>query len=174
MIQKKYESQNKLQDIKSETEIETHSNQSMKSMDQSQQLVHQDSASGSDSDMGLPPPLPVSKPKGFGLNLAIGGLGLSTLAKNDGGKTAEEMGDLQVLKENLQNKKQTAVSPGSSSSGGGGDGSDSDAGLPPPLPLPKPKGLNLSLAIGGLGLSTLAKTEGGKTAEEMGDMQVLK
>ena len=83
----------------------------MKSIDQSQQLVHQDSASGSDSDMGLPPPLPVSRPKGLGLSLAIGGLGLSTLAKNDGGKTAEEMGDLLVLKENLENKKKALISP---------------------------------------------------------------
>jgi len=49
--------------------------------------------------MGLPPPLPPSRPAKLGLSLAIGGLGLSTLAKNDGGKTAEEMGDLQVLKE---------------------------------------------------------------------------
>ena len=49
--------------------------------------------------MGLPPPLPPSKPQKLGLSLAIGGLGLSTLAKNDEGRTAEEIGDLQVLKE---------------------------------------------------------------------------
>ena len=52
--------------------------------------------SESDSDQGLPPPLP-KKPLGFKMpGLAIGGLGISTLAK-DGGKTAEEMGDMQVL-----------------------------------------------------------------------------
>ena len=46
----------------------------------------------SDSDAGLPPPIPMTKPKGLpGLN--IGGLGLSTLA-NNGGKTAEELGDM--------------------------------------------------------------------------------
>ena len=48
-----------------------------------------------DSDAGLPPPIPVKKP--FAMpNLKIGGLGLSTLA-GDGGKTAEELGDMQVL-----------------------------------------------------------------------------
>jgi len=47
--------------------------------------------------MGLPPPI-VSKPAGgFKIpGLAIGGLGLSTVAK-DGGKTAEELGDMQAL-----------------------------------------------------------------------------
>ena len=51
---------------------------------------------------------------------------------------------------------------------------DSDDGLPPPLPKPKPAGLGgLKLQIGGLGLSTLAKVDGGKTAEEMADMEVL-
>ncbi len=53
----------------------------------------------SDSDLGLPPAIPCRK--GFELpKLAIGGLGLSTLAKVDGGKTAEEMADLEVLKNN--------------------------------------------------------------------------
>lgn len=57
-------------------------------------LKHQDSSS---SDDGLPPPLPVAKT--FALpKLAIGGLGLSTVAK-DGGKTAEELGDMQILSE---------------------------------------------------------------------------
>jgi len=42
--------------------------------------------------MGLPPPLPAYKPKGLGFNLKIGGLGLSTVAK-DGEKTAEELAD---------------------------------------------------------------------------------
>jgi hypothetical protein len=52
--------------------------------------------SDSDSDAGLPPPIP-KKPLGFKMpGLAIGGLGISTLAK-DGGKTAEELGDMQSL-----------------------------------------------------------------------------
>jgi len=54
--------------------------------------------------LGLPPAIPCRK--GFELpRLAIGGLGLSTLAKDDGGKTAEEMADLEVLK---NNQKQNA------------------------------------------------------------------
>jgi hypothetical protein len=40
------------------------------------------------SDDGLPPPLPPSQPKGFSLGLNLGGLGLSTIAK-EGEKTAE-------------------------------------------------------------------------------------
>lgn len=56
-------------------------------------IKHQDS--DSDSDAGLPPPIPIART--FAMpKLAIGGLGLSTVAK-DGGKTAEEMGDMQVL-----------------------------------------------------------------------------
>ena len=47
--------------------------------------------SGSDSDEGLPPPLPVATRPSF--NLKIGGLGLSTIAK-EGQKTAEEMADM--------------------------------------------------------------------------------
>ena len=46
-----------------------------------------------DSSDGLPPPLPVKSKPGFKLNVA--NLGLSTLAKVDGGKTAEEMADLE-------------------------------------------------------------------------------
>jgi hypothetical protein len=52
-------------------------------------LKDQDSDS---SNAGLPPPLPVYRT--FALpKLAIGGLGLSTVAK-DGEKTAEEIGDM--------------------------------------------------------------------------------
>jgi hypothetical protein len=47
--------------------------------------------SSSDSDAGLPPPLPI---KNMGFKLAVGGLGLSTLANNANGKTAEEMADM--------------------------------------------------------------------------------
>lgn len=88
------------------------------------------SNSSSDSDQGLPPAIPVTKPQGFALKLAIGGLGLSNLAKTEGGKTAEEMGDLEVLKANKQNNQSSK----SSSSAGPGSESDSDEGLPPPLP----------------------------------------
>lgn len=63
--------------------------------------------------MGLPPPVPPKKPAGLSLNLAIGGLGLSTLAKTEGGKTAEEVGDMMILKENAKPKQQDQ---GSSSS----------------------------------------------------------
>jgi len=64
----------------------------------------------SDSDSGLPPPIPeieMRKPSGF--SLAIGGLGLSTVAK-DGEKTAEEMADMQVLKEAKQKPKEKSDS----------------------------------------------------------------
>ena len=47
----------------------------------------------SDSDTGLPPPIPVSKPKGLTLNLADKGLVLSTVAQGENGKTAEQMAD---------------------------------------------------------------------------------
>ena len=119
-------------------------------------MMHQDSGS---SDDGLPPVLPVTKT--FALpKLAIGGLGLSTLAK-DGGKTAEELGDLQVL--NDAKKRPQSKSSKSQSE------SDSDDGLPPPLPS-KPLGFKIpGLAVSGLGISTIAK-DGEKTAEEMGDM----
>jgi hypothetical protein len=106
------------------------------------------------------------------LKLAIGGLGLSTLAKTEGGKTAEEMGDLEVLKANQKNNGSSK----SSSSAGPGSESDSDEGLPPPIPPRAPglPGLALpKLAIGGLGLSTLAKIDGGKTAEELADMETF-
>ena len=92
--------------------------------------------------------------------LKIGGLGLSTLA-NNGGKTAEELGDMQVLMD-AKNKPKSESSYSDS---------DSDAGLPPPIPVKKPMAMP-NLKIGGLGLSTLAG-DGGKTAEELGDMQVL-
>ena len=124
------------------------------------------SSSGSeDSDAGLPPPMPVSRPVGMNLNLNIGGLGLSTLAKTDGGKTAEELGDMMTIKENMQRSKQQQDSTSSS---------DSDAGLPPPLPVRRPLGMDLKLPIGSLGLSTLAKNDGDKTAEQLGDEQTLK
>jgi len=106
------------------------------------------------------------------LKLAIGGLGLSTLAKTEGGKTAEEMGDLEVLKANQKNNGSSK----SSSSAGPGSESDSDEGLPPPIPSRAPglPGFTLpKLAIGGLGLSTLAKVDGGKTAEELADMETF-
>lgn len=52
-----------------------------------------------------------------------------------------------------------------------GSDSSSDAALPPPLPVNNRVSSFLpKLAIGGLGLSTVAKTEGGKTAEEIADM----
>jgi len=58
---------------------------------------HITKSSDSDSDLGLPPPIPVQK--AFQLpKLAISGLGLSTLAKNAGGKTAEEIADMEILK----------------------------------------------------------------------------
>ena len=59
----------------------------------------------SDSDDGLPPPIPTKKPPfilGFKLNVA--GLGISTLAQGDG-QTAEQMADSQVLKQSIQQKK---------------------------------------------------------------------
>ena len=99
-------------------------------------------------------------------------MGLSTLAKTEGGKTAEEMGDLEVLKANQKNNGSSK----SSSSAEPGSESDSDEGLPPPIP-PKAPGLPgfalPKLAIGGLGLSTLAKVDGGKTAEELADMETF-
>jgi hypothetical protein len=58
-----------------------------------------DKGDSSDSDMGLPPPLPLklNNRTTFMPKLAIGNLGLSTLAKNEGGKTAEEMADAEIL-----------------------------------------------------------------------------
>jgi hypothetical protein len=38
----------------------------------------------------------MSKPKGLALNLAIKGLGLSTLAQNADGKTAEQAADEEL------------------------------------------------------------------------------
>lgn len=56
------------------------------------------------------------------------------------------------------------------------DSLDSDDGLPLPLPPPKLNAglqMKLGLNLGGLGLSTVAK-DGGKTAEELADLNVLK
>ena len=51
----------------------------------------------SSSDDYIPPPVPQPGAKpGFGLKLAIGGLGLSTVAGADG-KTAEEQADAAIL-----------------------------------------------------------------------------
>jgi len=97
--------------------------------------------------------------------LRIDGLGLSTLAKNAGGKTAEELADMQILKDQKNAAKKKAPS---------NSDSDSDAGLPPPIPVNNPSKVLPKLNIGGLGLSTLAKGDGEKTAEEMADMQTLK
>lgn len=97
----------------------------------------------------------------------MGGLGLSTVAR-DGGKTAEEMADMKTLVESQQ-QKNAERQPSDSSSNYGSD--SSDAGLPPPLP-PSNK-LGLKLNVGGLGLSTVAK-DGGKTAEELGDIAALR
>jgi len=48
--------------------------------------------------------MPVQKPTGFVMpKLAVGGLGLSTLAKNDG-KTAEQEADENTLIENKKKK----------------------------------------------------------------------
>jgi hypothetical protein len=101
----------------------------------------------SDSDDGLLPPLPVesAKPK---LSLPIGGLGLSTVAQ-EGAITAEQMADMQTLKEVKQQKSQPVEQVSS----------DSDEGLPPPIPGSKPK-VHLGLKLGGLGLSTLAGENG--------------
>mmetsp|Transcript_26470 Transcript_26470/g.40405 ORF Transcript_26470/g.40405 Transcript_26470/m.40405 type:complete len:195 (-) Transcript_26470:6192-6776(-) len=107
MQQKSKFMSNQLPDIKSETELQTHSNKH----DESKMESHgsrgshegappnfQMLADDSDSDMGLPPPLPIagSRP-GLGLSLALGGLGLSTVAQ-DGGKTAEQMADEETYK----------------------------------------------------------------------------
>lgn len=78
----------------------------------------------SDSDTGLPPPLPQKK---TGFSLAIGGLGLSTLA-GEGGKTAEQIADMKTYNDSKKQKK--VPEPDS--------GSDSDLPMPPPVPLSKP------------------------------------
>ncbi len=61
--------------------------------------------------MGLPPPLPLklNNRTTFMPKLAIGNLGLSTLAKNEGGKTAEEMADAEILDQNKKQKKDQIV-----------------------------------------------------------------
>ena len=60
-------------------------------------------ADSSDSDLGLPPVVPAQQPKslkGFVPSLKIGGLGISTIAREgDGGKTAEQIADMQVLRD---------------------------------------------------------------------------
>ena len=66
----------------------------MKTLAQAKAKPKVESSHSSDSDEGLPPPIPQSKPMGF--KLAIGGLGLSTIAK-EGQKTAEEIADMQTL-----------------------------------------------------------------------------
>ena len=53
------------------------------------------------------------------------------------------------------------------------DSEDSDAGLPPPIPAQKSTFIP-KLSIGGLGLSTVSNLQGGKTAEEVADMEHLK
>lgn len=59
------------------------------------QKPDEEETSDSDSDLGLPPPIPMSSNASkFLPKLRIGGLGLSTLAKNDGGPTAEQMADM--------------------------------------------------------------------------------
>lgn len=110
--------------------------------------------------------------------LRIGGLGLSTLAKGDNDKTAEQLADMAVLN---QDKKPAGVDAASSYSDTErvenmyeNASSSSDAALPPPIPVQNkmPRVLP-KLAIGGLGLSTVAKVDGGKTAEEMADAAIL-
>jgi len=83
----------------------------------------------------------------------------------DGGKTAEELGDMQAL----HDAKNKPNDQSSSSGSGSGSGTDSDEGLPPPIPPENKLSFLPKLAIGGLGISTLAK-DGEKTAEEIGDM----
>ena len=63
--------------------------------------------SGSDSDEGLPPPIPVASRPSF--NLKIGGLGLSTIAK-EGKKTAEEIADMQTLAQSKLKPKKSSSS----------------------------------------------------------------
>ena len=146
----------------------------------------------SDSDDGLPPPIPPKQ--SFSLKLRVDGLGPSTLALGNG-KTAEQMADEQVLQQSIQQKKlinnqldknleqdlqnqsmsqkslKLEPQPAENVYTFADDDSSSD-GLPPPIPVKSNPGFKL--AIGGLGLSTLAKTEGGKTAEELADMEQVK
>jgi hypothetical protein len=98
---------------------------------------------------------------GFALpKLAVGGLGLSTLAKVEGGKTAEELADMETF---IKSKEAASKPKGSSSDSSGSSDcpgtanerspsnqlptsqgeepafnkefdSDSSGGLPPPLP----------------------------------------
>ena len=61
------------------------------------------------SDAGLPPPLPVTAPKGLP-SLKMAGLGLSTLKAPGQDKTAEEMADLAALHEAKNQKKDSSSS----------------------------------------------------------------
>ena len=169
---------NDLHDIKSETEIESNVLESVHSKKLLSQKSNEQSAKDIDSDSSgaLPPPLPVPpKAPNMKLKLAIGGLGLSTLAKGDQDKTAEELADMALL-----NQGKPGAADDASSNSDGKEAADdnasssSDAALPPPLPVQsfKPSVLP-KLAIGGLGLSTIAKVDGGKTAEELADAAIL-
>lgn len=94
---------NQLHDIRSETEVESFSNiqesvnskkaASQKSVNSMNMKMHQEGSDNtdSDSDDGLPPPLPLRKGPALSLpKLQIKGLGISTLASADnGGRTAE-------------------------------------------------------------------------------------
>ena len=108
----------------------------------------------------------MSKPKGLALNLAIKGLGLSTVTQNVDGKTAEQAADEELY---LQEKKKQ-MPPATKDEA---SDSDSDLGLPPPLPVSKPKGLGLNLAIKGLGISTLSNAPSGMTAEQLADADII-
>ena len=69
--------------------------------------------------------------------LAVGGLGLSTLAKNNE-KTAEQLADEQLFRSSQAvQKKEKEPSPAAESS------SDSDTALPPQVPPNKPVALPL-------------------------------
>ena len=93
----------------------------------------------------------------------------------DGGKTAEEMADMQTLKDSQQAQQIKIQDMGHRKQMGPGEysDSDSDAGLPPPIPA-KRQGFIPKLSIGGLSLSTVANAAGDKTAEEIADMEMLK
>lgn len=102
--QKAHEAQNPNGTINQE--IQKRIDDSKKMESQKAQLVqaaqapadHGEGPDSSDSDLGLPPALPPprqSTSKGFMPSLRIGGLGISTIAKDgDGGKTAEEIADM--------------------------------------------------------------------------------
>ena len=94
------------------------------------------SSDDSDSDQGLPPPIPTKPPgvAGFQMpKLSIGGLGLSTLAKGEGGKTAEEIADMETFmkSKNAVKKPQSSSSSSNSGEAGSNDG-DKKIPLSPP------------------------------------------